>query len=303
VAKPKAKPKPKTKKPLGTPNPPPNTYDPILDSQLGASTRGLRDLIADIGPDTGTLRVRAQDDLGTGLAELKQAGTRAGEDRATGEKNIQTGYGRNLSDLLTARARGGEDYQTSVAGLQRDFANLGTQQAGQQRKAGVALGGAAEQAARKRAANEALQRAPIDTAYRRFTDDSASTEGRLGDDRTNAIDALNLAYKRGTEDLGAQGLKLGLASDRQSTDWGTQLQRARREQGAFAADTLKAKVAQFLQNFPGQKVPYDLPATVPPPAPKSITVGPNVPGITKKRGKNKRGQRTVTYTNTPLTGP
>jgi len=297
----KPKPKPKAK-PKGTPNIPPGSYDPILDANLRASERGLANLRADIEPDTGIQRIRAQDDYLVGDAEIQQAQKRAGEDYNTATGNVNTGYQRNLTDLLKARAQGSEDYGTSIAGVQRGFANLGTNQAGQQRKAGVWQGGAVAQAAQKRAANEQLARAPIDTAYQRFVADSTQTEGRLNEDKGRSLADLLRARTRGDEDLGTQSLKLSTGFGRQNADWTTQLQRAASEQEAFAGDTLDAKVAQFLQNNPGRKVPLlpNAPLPVKPKAPgQTITVGPGVPGTVVKRNKKKK---TVTYSNS-VAGP
>jgi hypothetical protein len=298
-----AKKKPaKPKKPKGTPNPPPGSYDPNLDSELGRSKRGLEDLLSDIGGGTGSdplgiQRVRAQDDLATAYGEVGQARARAGYDYDTATGNVETGYQRNLSDLLKAREQGTQDYGTNIAGVQRGYQNLGTAQAGAQRKAGVALGGAAEQARQKRAANEAIDRAPIDTAYGRFIDQSNLTQGRLGEDKQRNLAELLRSYTRGDQDLTTQGEKMGLAFQRQDTDWATQVQRGKREAGAFAGDILNAKVAQFVANNPDANLPYTaLPK--PPKAPgMTLTAGPGVPGTTLRKRKTKRGQTIGLYTN------
>jgi hypothetical protein len=301
----------KRAKATGVPNPPPGSYDPNLDSELGKSNRGLGDLLADIGGGTGddplgTLRARAQDDLAIGLGGIGQNRQRANEDYATGQGNINTGYARNLSDLLQARARGEADYGTNVAGLQRQYQNLGDAQAGAQRKAGALQGsGANLQAARKRAANEALDRAPIDTAYQRFMQDSATGQGRLGEDKDRNLADLLTAHARGDQDLTTQGEALGLSFNRQGTDWATQLERAKREAGEFGSDVLNAKVAQFIANNPGQRVPITpgaMPVSAPKAAPLSITAGPGIPGTITRRRRRKGGGTTETYSNT-LSGP
>jgi hypothetical protein len=293
-----------------TPNPPPGTYDPNLDSQAGASQRGLRDLLSDIGGGTGddpfgTQRGRAQNDFTTGLGQIAQGRERNTEDYNTATGNVNTGYQRNLSDLLQARTRGGEDYGTNVQTLQRNYQNLGTSQAGQQRKAGVSRGGAAAQAAAKRQANEGIERAPIDTAYQRFMQDSTQTEGRLGEDKDRSLASLLTGYTRGDQDLTTQGDRLALGFTRQDQDWTTQLERAKREAGEFGRDITKAKVAQFMQNNPDADVPYTSSAlSAGPKAPalaQTLTAGPGVPGTTVKKRK-KKGQTFVTYTNS-VTGP
>lgn len=293
----------KRAKETGTPNPPQGSYDPALDSALGQSNRGLRDLIADIG-EGGTQRARALTDYATAMGQIEQQRGRNLEDYNTGTGNIETGYQRSLSDLLQQRERGTQDYGTNVSTLQRNFANLGIAQGEAQRKAGAMAGsGANLQAARKRAANEAIERAPIDTAYQRFMADSNTSQGRLGEDRTRNLADLLRAYNRGDQDLTTQGGQLSLAYGRQGEDWATALQRAQREAGAFADDTLEAKVAQFVQNNPGQDVPF-IPGAFPAskiPNPNTLTAGPGVPGTTTKKKKTKLGT-VVTYTNS-VKGP
>jgi hypothetical protein len=187
--------------------PAPGTYDPNLDAQGRAAHRGLGDLIADV--DTGK--------------------TNALDDYEIGTEANKTAAGRSLADLLTARSRTGEDYNTTIGNLQRQYSNLGTQQAGAQRKAGVSHGGAVMQAAEKRAANEAIDRAPIDTAYKRFTDDSTLAEGRLADDKKVADETLGLNYRRATDPLT------------------TQQERAEREGVFFDTDLAAAKQFQSSQ--------------------------------------------------------
>jgi hypothetical protein len=236
--------------------PPPGSYDPNLDATERASGRGLDDL----ADDTSYEKTKNLSDYQIGLG------------------GIDTASGRSLSELLTARQRGGEDYGASIAGVQRNYKNLGDQQAGAQRKAGVSLGGAVAQAAAKRAANEALDRAPIDTAYKRFTDDSTQAQTRLGEDTKTQKEALGLQYSRADDPLT------------------NQLARAQREYGFFQQDTAAAR--QFQANQLG----YD-PQFAPPPkvkgvsGPQSLSAGPGVKGATKK----KKG-RTVTYGNS-VTGP
>lgn len=284
----------------GTPNPPPGSYDPALDSGLGQAERGLRDITADIG-EGGTQRVRAENDLATALAQLQQARDRSTQDYQTGTGSVETGYQRSLSDLLQARERGTQDYGTNVSTLQRNFANLGIAQGEAQRKAGAMAGsGAAAQSARKRAANETIERAPIETAYQRFMADSNTSQGRLGEDRQRSLDQLLTAYTRGDQDLTAQGLQLNQGFSRQGEDWATQLLRAQREAGAFADDTLEAKVAQFVQNNPGQKVPF-IPGAMPV---KPVQVGPVGDTLTAGPGFGtaRKRKKTVTYTNS-VKGP
>lgn len=243
--------------------PPPGSYDPNLDATERGAKRGLSDLIDDTA--LGKRRLTADYDIGIG--------------------DIRTTHGRNLSDLLTARTRTGEDYGSNIATLQRNFQNLGTAQAGAQRKAGVSLGGAAEQAAAKRAANEAIQRAPIDTAYKRFTDDSALGEKRLIADTGEGGTAekrLSIPYLRNWDDLGTQQTR----GEREGTEFGLDTAAARQ----FQASQLGIPV---ITQTP-KKIP-DVPVTGA--VNTTLTTGPGLAGV-----KKKRKGRTVTYTAS-TTGP
>lgn len=205
-------------------SPPPGTYDPAIDAQVGQANRGLGDVLSSYIRDYG--------EPGTAL------GGRAGEDYATGKAGVQRNLdygladigrssGRSLADLLTSRGRAGEDYKTNVEGLHRNFAQLGAAQTQTARAAGVQRGGALQQALAKRTANEAIARQPIDTGFARFGQDSQLAQGRLGEDQATATDrlktgaqtdfaALDRGLLRGTEDAAFQ---LGTAG-RENTQFG-----------------------------------------------------------------------------------
>jgi hypothetical protein len=298
-----AKKKPaKPKKPKGTPNPPPGSYDPNLDSELGRSKRGLEDLLSDIGGGTGSdplgiQRVRAQDDLGTALRRRSAGQCTRGlrlHDTATG--NVETGYSAT-SPICSRRASRARRTTAPTSRASSATTRIsGSRRRARSARRRVALGGAAEQARQKRAANEAIDRAPIDTAYSRFIDQSNLTQGRLGEDRS-ATSMSCSAAKRGDQDLTTQGEKMGLAFQRQDTDWATQVQRGKREAGAFAGDILNAKVAQFVANNPDANLPYT--ALPKPPKAPGMTLAPGraSPGTTLRKRKTKRGQTIGLYTN------
>jgi len=228
--------------------PPPGTYDPGLDAQERATNRGLSDLIADIGADTGVNRVRANTDWLTQQAQLNQSGQRNEADYTLGTSRAEQSFGRSLADLLTQRAQGGEDYQSNVSALQRNYATLGNNQNQAARAAGAMTGSGAQlQAARKREANQAIDRAPIDTAYQRFMSGSQLAEQRLGEDKANTLQDLLNGISRSREDLSTAGQQLNLGYERQNTDWDTQLSRAGRETGQFGIDTAAARAAQATQ--------------------------------------------------------
>jgi hypothetical protein len=233
----------------GKPIVPTGTYDPNLDAQLYASRRGLQDLVGlsydqasnTYGGDIGKALERGSSDFIRQTGQLK-------EDYDTGVGRTEQGYQRSLSDLLTSRARGGEDYRTTLANLQRNYDILGTNQSAAARKAGVASGGAFAQSAQKRAANQALEKAPIDTAYQRALTDSQTAQTRLGEDRQNTLADLMRQWSRGTGEL-------GINYQRSTEDLNTQAERGIREGGSFEQDIQAAKVGQFQQMYPGAKLP------------------------------------------------
>lgn len=189
-------------------SPPPGSYDPGIDAQVGQANRGLSDLLSDYIRDWG--------EPGTAL------GGRSGEDLALGKQGVERSYGRNMTDLLTtraragedfgqSRARAGEDYGQSITGLKRNFAQQGAAQGQSARAAGVQRGGALAQALAKRTANEAIARQPIDQGFARFGQDSArsesrfnadsaQSESRLGEDRGLALGGLDRGFLRGADD-------------------------------------------------------------------------------------------------------
>lgn len=163
--------------PWGTP--PADRYDPALDAQLAASQRGFGDLVTDA---------------------------------TTGNARDTQDYGFGLGDVQRSQDRGQADYNRNVGLLTRSYGQLRDRQSQQFHVAGVAGGGAALQAARKRTENMAIDRQPLDTGLQRLNEDSDIARGRLG-----------VNYQRGIDDRSTQVLRGG------------------RESVFFGADTAKAK--------------------------------------------------------------
>jgi hypothetical protein len=138
--------------------PPPGFYDPSLDADERASGRGLGDLAEDV-------------------------------DRANLESRNDLNFG--LERIGTSRTRGAEDYGRSVEELNRQYGNLATRQAETARASGN-RGGALAQALRKRAGNQAFDRAPIDTNFGRLNQDLDVQQGRLGVEFQRGWDERNL---------------------------------------------------------------------------------------------------------------
>lgn len=127
---------------------PTGTYDPALDAQRAASSRGLLDTTQD-----------------TGLA-----GTRAAED-----------YGIQLGQLQQQQGRVDADYASNVQALTRNYSNLATAQGERANQYGVVPGsGALLQAAQKRAANQQIAQTALDTAHTRATGDINTQIGSIG---------------------------------------------------------------------------------------------------------------------------
>jgi hypothetical protein len=169
--------------------PPPGTYDPSLDANERAAERGLLDLTQD----------------------TERAGSRAYTDVFDDEVGA-------LAELARRDTAAEEDYTRNVGQLARNYGILGGQQTQSARAAGV-RGGALAQAAAKRTANMAWERAPIDTGIARYRTESGVQRDRIG-----------LDFQRGEED---RGLNLG---------------RAGRELGFFRTDTGEQRWFQAKQS-------------------------------------------------------
>lgn len=227
--------------PYRPPAPPAGTYDPSLDAQEAAARRGYIDLRGDV--ERGGLR--AQDDYGLQTQQIERERgwglEDAGLSRSRGMADLLQSRDRGLSDLSTRETRGGEDYNRSVAQLSRNYGILGRNQLQAGNAAGVLRGGAMLQAAAKRTENEAWDRQPIDTSWRREQQDIGESRGRLQQDYSTQTNRLEEDYSRGQGRVN-QGADwnigvAGLGYQRQAEDLNTQLTRGGRELGAFSLDT------------------------------------------------------------------
>jgi hypothetical protein len=274
---------------------PAGMYDPNLDAQLAAANRQLGDTTA----DTATQRERLSTDYGLAQTAAQTQRDQLNQDYGTNVAAEGTNYQRSLADLLTQRQQGTEDYQTNLQNLDRSYQILGNQQTGADRNAGAFAGSGAQlQAARKRAANQALDQAPIDTAYQRSTAQSALDEQRLGQDDQTTLANLLTQYQRGGQAIDTGLGQTGLDYQRSNEDLTTQLARAQRENTQFGLDTDTARWAQAMQ---AGASPTMIPRALTPAeqaqiaytkaSPLShITAAPGI-GTTKKKG------RTLTYSN------
>ena len=249
--------------PAGTPLKPTGYYDPSIDAQERATGRGLSDLIGDTyrGNERGTSDFTlGMGDIGRQRADLQadyqRSMARGDEDYGEGVGDLERNYMRNQTDLLTNRSQTGEDYQKSLTDLTRQYTRLANNQGQKSRQMGVmpGQGGFAAQAGRKRAENQALDRAPMDTNFNRAMAASSLSESRLGEDRTENLSDMLRSYERGKDDLNwslarnnqaldRSGGDLGIGYQRGYEDRQTTLDRGAREAQEFTQDAAAARQA------------------------------------------------------------
>lgn len=263
-------PKPRAGQQAPVLGPPPGTYDPQLDASLRAADRGLDYFKFDtarqgtraledygIARDDATInRDRGRNDLVTGI-------NRAIEDYGIGRGDIGREYDRAVHDIGTQRGDTKGDFSRALAELNRRYQFQQSAQEQQARSAGIMEGGYAAQAAKKRAANLAFDRAPLDTSLSRSLRDLKTSEGRVGENRDRAMLGLNTEGSRALTDFGTQGYRqeqdfgrlLGTPGSARSgllyqgysrgvEDRATGLQRAGAENREFGQDIMGSKYYQ-----------------------------------------------------------
>lgn len=195
-------------------SPPSGTFDPSLDAAAGAANRGYQDLTA----DSGTQDLRDTVDYGLQREDI----TRSRD--------------QQLADLNQGLSRGTEDYNRNVAMLTRAYQVKGNVQKQQENAYGVLAGGAALQAARKRAANEATDRQPLDTSLSRLQQDTSTGVERTNTAADTALGklALMMAPPDAANPLGGRSFQ----------DRATALTRGGRENAQFGIDTEAQKSFQ-----------------------------------------------------------
>lgn len=234
----------------GYARPPLGTYDPGLDAQVRASRRGLLDLRF----DTKVATKRRRRDFGTQRMLTMRDFQRDTQDIGFRRSDVETDFSRDLYDLAVNEQRGTEDYQRALGALDRRYGILAEQQAEQQAVAQV-RGGAAQQAAQKRAANQLYERTPIDIGYQRQTADIGLRRGRLGENRQTALQRLGISEGRLGQDLTSRLGLMGLENRRTKFDARHKLSRAKREQGFYEQDVTQQAYFQAHQFDPSIKFP------------------------------------------------
>jgi hypothetical protein len=204
-------------------------YDPALDAQRDAASRGLLNTEQDIGlagrragedyglnPNDPTYGYSAvgtiERNYGRDTADLATARTNEGVDYGLDANDptygysavgtIERNYGRDTQDLATARTNEGVDYGRNVEALTRNYQQLGRRQGEQARKYGVTSGGIALLSAAKRAENQGLEQRDLDTTHQRAVTQFDTTGTRLGEDRGFALGQARTTYDRGVGDRG-----------------------------------------------------------------------------------------------------
>ena len=242
--------------PGGLHKPPFLASSPSLEAERRASRRGLRDLRQDLEreskyerqdirterklarrgagreradirreagyslEDLGIDRARGHEDLGLQRQDLDIELGRGREDISFRRADSTTSFTRDLMDLAVARQRGGEDFDRAIADLTRNYGHLAERQADQIAAAGVQGGGATAQAERKRAANLAHDRQPVETAYRRHGEDLGRTETRRREDFGTEQSRFDTAESRLGQDYGRGVARLDLSGGRLEQDFG-----------------------------------------------------------------------------------
>jgi hypothetical protein len=161
-----------------TGQPPPGWYDPALDAQERAAGRGLQDFSQDTQRDQ----------------------ERAEADYTLGRGNIAWQHAQQFNDILRSRARLQQDTGIAQAGINRQYALQANRQLQQGAAAGLLGGGFLRAAARKRAANKALDDAQLRLSHSRGMEDSRQGQFRLGRNTNLAYAGLGLQHSRGTQD-------------------------------------------------------------------------------------------------------
>lgn len=210
-------------------------YDPALDAQRQAASRGLLNTEQDVG----VAGRRAQEDLGYETGQIN-----TGYQRGIEDTEFQRSYAN--ADFTQQHDWNAQDYDRSVGLLTRQYGQQGRQQGEQARKYGVTSGGIALLSAAKRAENQAIDRGVIDTGYQRAQSTLTTqhdrtlqgldtTQSRMGDDRTTQLGRSTSLYDRGVADRG------------------TALGRARGEDTFYGLDVNEQK------QYQAQQARYDAP--------------------------------------------
>jgi hypothetical protein len=195
--------------------PNPGTYDPSFDINRDNSQLGYQRYQNDFSRDWGELGAGATG--GRMGNDLQTALTRQNTQNQWTRDDITQQSLRTEQDMFRNFGRGQQDYQTSIADLLANYQRLGNNQAQSMRAAGVAQGGAAVQAAEKRAANQAHDRAPIDQNWQRYQEDWNSQRSRFQEDQAKRLGMLDTTAGWGTGDLQQQ---YGRGREDALTDYG-----------------------------------------------------------------------------------
>lgn len=146
----------------------PGMYDPNLD--FTGQTQGLG-FFQQYGVDpTDPSANNPGSAYNVGTAHINEGlsgGSGSYRDPQTGQTLNYTVPG-TLAELGNAKSNAHADYLTQTGNVQRGYQNLASSQAGRAEAAGVAHGGALEQALAKRTANQGRDQGALDESWRRY---------------------------------------------------------------------------------------------------------------------------------------
>jgi hypothetical protein len=230
--------------------PPWGSYDPALLAQINQSQRGLLDQLKDIR--IGNRQARQDKRLSTRLAK-RTTRQNLGELRYQ-KTETKINFRQDLQDLAIAKQRGTQDYNIALNNLGRKYANLASSQSQSANAAGLSGGFAAASAA-KRAANQAVERQPLDISQQRNLADIALKQqrdtGQFG--RTMAHYGTLAQQQRQSLHTQLKGFRRSLHRTLRSSR--LQKSRAIREQGFFGLDQTAQAFFAAHQAHPHIKFP------------------------------------------------
>lgn len=245
AAKPK---KPKGFTPTPAPLAPAGTYDPGLDAQRRAASRGLLYTQQDAERDNE----RASTAYTAGVEQSDTQRNWSLADLLTGKNRTQadltTGHDRGKVDLATALGRSREDTGRLSEDLNRGFKELGAGQTAKASSGAFVDTGSIQAAGGARKENQTREQGVIDQGQQRFEQDNTLAGGRLDQDFGTGMSRSNEDFSSNTSRTNTQfdWQKAGLANDYQYgvDDRASGLSRALAEDTFFGQDTEAAKMQQ-----------------------------------------------------------
>lgn len=201
----------------------PGMYDPALDWQGQGESLGFRQLYGQNTDPSNTDTYNpgsAYNISGQRTHDTVFGGQGSYVDPTTGQRTDYSTPG-GLAELMQSKDRGQQDYNTSTQGVQRNYRNLGLQQAGSARAAGVSGGGSLQQAMQKRAENQGIQQGALDTNWRRFVENNDLSRNKFLQGAGQQQDDLTTSLGNATQNKALFGHQLDSAKVQSAQQMGT----------------------------------------------------------------------------------